>query len=236
MTGRELCVIGAKFLKRPLSQNGHGCHIALIEPASYGENPDVIGYRHGRDVQNVDRFGYTSNYDVGTVLLEAKISRSDFLIDKKKPHRASPETGVGKWRYYICPTDLIKPDELPENWGLIYVNSRGHCKVVAGALAVDRREYNGKKYIHAFDAQKQFLACEFKQRNIQNEMNILTMALNRIDDVENVIYLKRKLLSLSMKYEELAHRLSKSDREFDVNKTISMLEKLTKEMGLKDGA
>lgn len=98
MKHRELCEIGARFLKRPESANGHGCHFTLIEAACYGENPDVFGFRHG-----------VSGHDVGTILLEAKTSRSDFLIDRKKPHRLDPATGIGKWRYYISPTIPAKP-------------------------------------------------------------------------------------------------------------------------------
>ena len=43
MNHRELCEIGARFLKRPESANGHGCHFSIVEAACYGENPDVFG-------------------------------------------------------------------------------------------------------------------------------------------------------------------------------------------------
>jgi hypothetical protein len=119
--------VGARFLKRPESANGHGCHFTIVEAACYGENPDVFGVRHG-----LNRNG------MGTFLLEAKTSRSDFLVDKNKPHRLNPAKGMGKYRYYICPTGLIKPEEVPEKWGLIYVSPKGICKVVAGVLAVPR--------------------------------------------------------------------------------------------------
>lgn len=54
-------------------------------------------------------------------LIETKISRSDFLADAKKEFRKSPDKGIGIYRYYACPAGLIKPDELPPKWGLIYV-------------------------------------------------------------------------------------------------------------------
>jgi hypothetical protein len=47
LTHRELCEIGARFLKRPESANGHGCHFTVVEAACYGENPDVFGVKHG---------------------------------------------------------------------------------------------------------------------------------------------------------------------------------------------
>ena len=210
---RELCEIGAKFLKRPESSNGHGCHFVVIEPSCYGENPDVFGVRHGAIGENeyngvVHSFGH----DVGTVLIEAKTSRSDFLVDRKKPHRINPETGVGKWRYYICPTGLIKPTELPEKWGLIYVNGRGHCEIVVGAMAVPKEkrvsEWNGKPLpVQRFRNHKKlvesFTAHTFHDRNIQNEQNLLTMALARLGDAERLLYMQREFNSMSLKLDSL---------------------------------
>jgi hypothetical protein len=72
------------------------------------EIPDVIGFDSSQ-----------------SVLIECKVSRSDFLQDKNKPHRAK---GMGVWRYYCCPEGLIKKDELPERWGLIYVNNQGKAR------------------------------------------------------------------------------------------------------------
>lgn len=59
-------------------------------------------------------FNSTSSF-----LIETKISRADFKADAKKSFRQNG--GVGRYRYYACPEGLIKPEELPEKWGLIYV-------------------------------------------------------------------------------------------------------------------
>lgn len=80
---------------------------------SNNEIPDVIGFASG----------YSS-------LVEVKTSRKDFLRDKKKSFRANPEQGMGNYRFYACPSDLIKVDELPENWGLIYVTPNGKCEMI----------------------------------------------------------------------------------------------------------
>ncbi len=53
----------------------------------------------------------------GTVLVECKVSRADFLADMAKPHRYSG--GVGNWRYYVAPEGVISPDELLAKWGLV---------------------------------------------------------------------------------------------------------------------
>lgn len=104
MTHRELIEIGYKWLMKR-------CSFAfkeLVSAGGYGECPDVIGFN-----------------SLGSFLLEAKISRSDFLKDKKKIFRIEPEKGMGDWRFFICPKGLIKKDELPNMWGLIEVNEKG---------------------------------------------------------------------------------------------------------------
>lgn len=58
-----------------------------------------------------------------SVLIEVKVSRSDFLADKKKPFRQNPEFGIGKFRYYCCPKGLINISDLPKKWGLLWVEN-----------------------------------------------------------------------------------------------------------------
>ncbi|MDH2636824.1 adenylosuccinate synthase [Acinetobacter nosocomialis] len=219
MNHRELCEIGAKFLKRPESANGHGCHFTIIEAACYGENPDVFGIRHGTiEPYEFDGKIYERGHDVGTVVLEAKVSRSDFLADRKKPHRAKPETGVGKWRYYICPQGLIKADELPEKWGLIYVSPAGRCKVVAGAMAVPKTPcgttYDNKPRMwrsHT-DVVNSFKTYAFNERNFQNEFNLMCMALARLQDPEQILYMQRAFPKLTNQVTELERLNKEQDR------------------------
>lgn len=193
---RDLCEIGARFLKRPESANGHGCHFAVVEASCYGENPDVFGVRHG---MNGSR----------TFLLEAKISRSDFLADKNKPHRINPEQGMGQYRYYICPTGLISINELPDKWGLIYVSERGICKVVSGVLSAPKIKYYcewSKKHKSHYDHRKideNFIKLSFNERNFNNEMNLLTMALARLGNSEDLLYMQRENYKMKSEIDKL---------------------------------
>jgi hypothetical protein len=68
-----------------------------------GEQPDAIGWRDGL-----------------SIMIECKASRSDFLADKNKDVRKRPERGMGDWRFYLCPPEIIYPSELPLGWGLLY--------------------------------------------------------------------------------------------------------------------
>lgn len=112
-THRSMCVLGARWLVRK-----HKCRAVLVERGGAGaEMPDVLG------------FAFADSY-----LIEAKESRGDFLSDKKKHFRQKPETGMGKYRWYICPQGLITADELPAGWGLLYVGKGGMIKEITSAL------------------------------------------------------------------------------------------------------
>lgn len=56
-----------------------------------------------------------------SVLIECKASRSDFIADKTKSFRRQEVYGVGDIRYYAAPEGIIKPEELPDGWGLLIV-------------------------------------------------------------------------------------------------------------------
>jgi len=104
----RLCKRALAFLNNSLK-----CQIAASE-MSYGrEIPDAIGWR----------------WD-DSVLIECKVSRADFLRDRKKAFRKEGEKALGKYRFYLCPPGVIKPDDLPPRWGLLYAEGRSVKKVV----------------------------------------------------------------------------------------------------------
>lgn len=115
LTHAKLVAKGVKWLR---SQAGKqwSAPIAFGEMVAAGnEIPDVIGFSSGG----------------GSSLIECKTSKSDFKRDKKKMFRSVPQMGMGKYRFYMCPTGLIDKSELPEGWGLIYVNGKGVAKLIA---------------------------------------------------------------------------------------------------------
>ncbi|MEV1705349.1 adenylosuccinate synthase [Pseudomonas aeruginosa] len=128
-THRDLCDIAVKWLQRPNSAGGPGCHVAVSECRTgwTGEIPDAIGFR-------------AAGFEDGSIVIECKVSRSDFLADRRKSHRVSG--GVGNWRYFLAPAGVIQADELPQGWGLLEVNRRGHVKALAGVAAYYRCGYD----------------------------------------------------------------------------------------------
>lgn len=91
-----------------------GCSFALRELVTAAdEQPDAIGWKN--------------NY---SILVECKTSRADFLSDKKKFFRRYPNMGVGTYRFYLCPENLIQLADLPPKWGLLWAMSDGKVKRV----------------------------------------------------------------------------------------------------------
>ena len=116
-----------------------------------GERPDVIGFQSW-----------------GTsVLVECKASRSDFLSDRKKSFRANPQLGMGTYRFYCCPTGLLTQADLPEKWGLIYVNEKGRYRTVFNPYNANRGDYSN------------IWSNGFEQ-NLRAEHGVMYSALRRI--------------------------------------------------------
>ena len=118
------------------------CGVVLSEQACVsGEMPDAIGWKKA----------------CHSVLVESKVSRADFLADRCKPFRQTPEMGVGCERYYLAPRGLIRAEELFNGWGLLEVCGREVERVKASAKTL--RSAIG----------------------FQNEMNLLLASLRRVE-------------------------------------------------------
>jgi hypothetical protein len=90
------------------------CGVILSEQICVsGETPDAIGWKQ----------------PCHSVVVECKVARADFLVDRDKPFRRKPEKGVGSERFYLAQPGLIKIDELPPGWGLLeYSRGRIHMQ------------------------------------------------------------------------------------------------------------
>ena len=115
-THSELCTIAERWLGKtkknsirfktfPIQAKEMICQMVA-------EIPDAIGW----------------NYCYSCVI-EVKVSRSDFQADFKKEFRTNGN-GMENYRFYLCPEDLIKESDLPQGWGLIYVDAKGKTKEI----------------------------------------------------------------------------------------------------------
>ncbi len=99
------------------------------------------------------------------------MTRSDFLADMTKPHRAEASLGMGNYRYYMTPEGLIDPEEVPQRWGHVEVTSRGHLKVRRGHVLLEHEAPD----IWRFDLI-----------NHVAEISTLAMCVNRVADPQKV--------------------------------------------------
>jgi len=135
MQHSTLVAMGVRWL-------GRRCSVVLYEFATLAdENPDVIGWISG----------------AGSVLIECKLTRSDFLRDAEKPVRKNPRAGMGQRRYYLCPADLIQVKDLPPKWGLLWA-TRGQIIV--------KREARGHSERNLI-AEVQFLSSMLRRAQIR---------------------------------------------------------------------
>lgn len=193
MTHSELCKLAVSWLKRPSSRGGHGCKVAIDECRTgwTGEVPDAIGYRFaGMEDSTMD----------GTVLVECKVSRADFMADKAKPHRRMG--GVGNWRYYMAPKGIICPEDLPEKWGLVEVNERGHLKTRIGA-------YTDSNY----GLQRERLAAMRHESDAVREFFLLVRMFDRIADPEKIIDIGKERNRLAFRVNSLCDELRTAQRK-----------------------
>lgn len=136
MTHAQLVEKAVRWLR------SYRCGVVLSEQACVsGEMPDAIGWKQA----------------CHSVLVECKVTRSDFLADREKPFRRKPEKGVGSERFYLTPSSLIKVPELPEGWGLLELR-RGRIEMIQPS-ARNLRSANGFRY----------------------EMNLLLASLRRVE-------------------------------------------------------
>ncbi len=136
MTHAQLVQRAVRWLR------AYRCGVVLSEQAcASGEMPDAIGWKRA----------------CHSVLVECKISRADFLADREKPWRQKAEVGVGCERFYLTPSSLLRPDELPAGWGLLECRNRDIATVKASAKNL--RTATGFRY----------------------EMNLLLASLRRVE-------------------------------------------------------
>lgn len=182
LTHASLCSLAVTWLKRANSAGGPNCTVAVSEVAGGwgGEIPDAIGFTLAHD-------------GTASTVIEAKVSRSDFLADKKKPHRQAG--GMGSWRYFMAPAGLIKPEELPEGWGLIDVTPGGICRVVAGAMKAARK-------LGYQELRDQQAAWRWEDCNRERETWLLITLLARVGDVEKANQDRRELFRMNKSLHE----------------------------------
>ncbi|WP_431276212.1 hypothetical protein ACQ858_08155 [Variovorax ureilyticus] len=87
------------------------------------ETPDAIGWS-GRGE---------------SILVECKVSRSDFHADKNKVFRRDEDLGVGTQRYFAAPAGMLSADDMPPGWGLLAIHQYQVREVVRPEIKTANR-------------------------------------------------------------------------------------------------
>ena len=133
----QLCTEGAKWLRRRKHDwkkcEAKPCHVkgedGMFKFCPHCKTYNIVAVElNVTGAENPDVWGYDG---YSTVVIEVKVSHSDFKADQKKMWRnVVPEQQAGNKRWYLCPEGIIKPDELPEGWGLLYWDGKRIYPVV----------------------------------------------------------------------------------------------------------
>ena len=153
------------------------------------------------DIASLSKSGMLHEYEV-------KISRSDFLADKKKHKKyglskfeqyGNPmgiEVKCPNYFYYVCPEGMIKKDEIPVYAGLYYYEKEKGIRMIKNA-----------KRIHKVPQDENWILRKMLRMNIQRKYLGGTM----------LTYLNRKL---SEKYLEM-----QKSNENEINNSLFANEK-----------
>lgn len=112
-----------------------------------------------------ERVDVIAFHQTSTLLIESKVSRSDFFNDRKKPERASG--GVGLYRFYITPFNMVSLQEVPQDGGSFTPKAAKCVRLVSrpgiyGPLLI-RRTGNGRN-ISIAPTSKQKPPCSLALR------------------------------------------------------------------------
>lgn len=151
LTHTDLCNIAYTFLKR----NGFGVafHDRFRAGTLSGEQPDAMGFRSGT-----------------SCLIECKVSRSDFLADKKKRFRKDPAMGMGDWRFMMAPKGLIKVTELPKGWGLLEVSESGRVFKVKG-WPMNTQWISDSPFVGSRDNERAYMYSALRRMEIRGYLD-----------------------------------------------------------------
>ena len=127
------------------------CGVVLSEQAcASGEMPDAIGWKRA----------------CHSVLVECKLSRTDFLADREKPFRQKQKLGMGCERFYLAPAGMLDAEDLPVGWGLLECRNR--------SIAVVRSSEKNLRTAIGFRYEMNLLLASLRRVELRVEPQTIT--------------------------------------------------------------
>jgi hypothetical protein len=146
------------------------CRYLLLHGAEMVAENESCGTYSEMDVVAIRKTGMVAEYEV-------KISRSDFLADKKKSKWNYFELvtdGCPNYFYYVCPKDLISENEIPKYAGLYYYED-GIFTIVKNPRRLNAKpratERMYKKLLRGYCCRKYLGFAMLTYLNKENENN-----------------------------------------------------------------
>jgi len=109
--------------------------------------PNIWLFAWESDFISVSRAGVITEYEI-------KISRSDFLADRKKPRDVRQDGPTYFW--YVCPEGMIQPEEVPDYAGLAWTSPGYRLLWMKPAPVLHRRKITGRQSL------KLLTSCYFR--------------------------------------------------------------------------
>lgn len=150
--------------------------------AAFSQFRTKTGFADKKDnISIIDFYAVSFYKKVQSIACEVKISRSDFLSDIKRFHEKHADAlKYSTQFYYVTPFNLISPDEIPVDTGLMYVNAGFKLEIKKIApirnMVVDEQLlqsflFNQQKIIPRPVSYCKFLGEELTEEQIQNIVN-----------------------------------------------------------------
>jgi hypothetical protein len=166
LTHDEIGVVAAN----KLASMGYIAAMANVAAGAGGEQPDSIGIKSCGE----------------SFLVEVKVSRADFLSDKKKPWRDPEVSSYGHFRAYLTPKGLLTPEDIPYGWQLweVHGKTKPVVKVIKGAVKEKHLDHSWSptKYVHCDSDEYHYFVNKVNYRGM---LGLMATVLSRIshDDI-----------------------------------------------------
>ena len=103
-------------------------------------------------------------------------------------------------------------------------------------MAVPKEKYdnewnqNSQYWRNGKALEQSFIDFAFNDRNVQNEFNLLTMALARLRDPEKILYMQRNFTRLEMECQRQAHEIRKLQQDVNLNNCLKTIDNFKEQM------
>jgi len=83
----------------------------------------IVGVEVPMPLGVCDAWGMSNSNNYETMAIEVKVSRGDFRSNSQK-YKENSISQLGNYQYILCPENMIRPEEVHSEWGLLWWNGK----------------------------------------------------------------------------------------------------------------